>query len=349
MANSLLAHLYSHIKGSQEDVATISLQYILSQSAILNREFSKLLGYALHLDLDQELNYVCQASGDNLERPDIAGISADGKELVLCEAKFYAGLTENQPVNYLKRIKKNEGLGLVFICPEARKITLWNKLLELCQEQTVEMIADGCATVNDVRMAITTWDSLIESLRHVASTEAVQLLPDIHQLEGFCQMMDNDAFIPFSTEDSGPENAAREERHYQVLDAVFNLILTDKSLKGSAKGLRSTPYRNGYVRYIRTLDYSLAIYYDRPAWREKGTEETPYWVAIVDSDFKQPAQFREAFKAYPDSSKSTINNWMVLALFAPTNVPLDDVASGLKRQIMEYIQVLNEKCNDLKG
>jgi len=30
MANSLLAHLYSHIKGSQEDVATLSLQYILS-------------------------------------------------------------------------------------------------------------------------------------------------------------------------------------------------------------------------------------------------------------------------------------------------------------------------------
>ena len=36
MANSLLAHLSSHIRGSQEDIATISLQYILSQSTILN-------------------------------------------------------------------------------------------------------------------------------------------------------------------------------------------------------------------------------------------------------------------------------------------------------------------------
>ncbi len=33
MAESLLAHLYSRIKGSQEDVATLSLQYIISSSA----------------------------------------------------------------------------------------------------------------------------------------------------------------------------------------------------------------------------------------------------------------------------------------------------------------------------
>lgn len=343
MANSLLAHLYSHIKGSQEDVATLSLQYIISQSPVLNHEFSRQLGYALHSDFEQNLNYTCQAVGENMERPDIAGVTAEGKELVLCEAKFYAGLTENQPVSYLKRIKKNNGVGLVFICPEARKVTLWSKLIELCQEQAVDMVADYCADVNGVRMAIIAWDSVIEALRHCASTEAVQLLPDIHQLEGFCQMMDNESFIPFSMEDFGPENAAREERHYQVLDSVFNLLLADKSLKGSAKGLRSTPYRNGYVRYIRALNYSLAMYYDRPAWREKGTEETPYWVAIVDSDFKQPEQFKEAFKGYPDSSKSTINNWMVLALFAPTNVPLDDVAADLKKQIMAYIQVLNEK------
>ena len=40
MAYSLLAHLYPRIKGSQEDVATFSLGYILEQSDALNKTFT---------------------------------------------------------------------------------------------------------------------------------------------------------------------------------------------------------------------------------------------------------------------------------------------------------------------
>ena len=40
MAESLLAHPYSRIKGSQEDVATASLQYIISSSEKLNKAFT---------------------------------------------------------------------------------------------------------------------------------------------------------------------------------------------------------------------------------------------------------------------------------------------------------------------
>ena len=43
MNTSLLAHLYPYIKGSQEDVATYSLQYLLSQSDKLNIAFTKWL------------------------------------------------------------------------------------------------------------------------------------------------------------------------------------------------------------------------------------------------------------------------------------------------------------------
>gem|GEM_PF-6406081 len=35
MAESLLAHLYTRIKGSQKDVATLALQYIISSSTKL--------------------------------------------------------------------------------------------------------------------------------------------------------------------------------------------------------------------------------------------------------------------------------------------------------------------------
>ncbi len=342
MASSLLAHLYSRIKGSQEDVATLSLQYIVSQSSALNHEFTRILFRALHGSIVTELNYVCQSVGEKLERPDIAGMDASGKEQILCEAKFYAGLTENQPNGYLDRLKKEGAFGLVFICPAARKITLWSKVLDLCKNRGVETVDDFCVSVDGVRMAILTWGEIVESLRHVASSEATESLPDIYQLDGFCKLMDREAFIPFTSEDFGPENAIREERHYQVLDAVFDRLIADKSLRSSAKGLRATPHRQGYVRYIRVMDHTLSINYDRRLWRSAGSEETPFWVEITGSTWRQPDEYRQAFNRYPESWKERMNDGTALALFAPANASLDEVAEELVRQILQYISELDE-------
>jgi hypothetical protein len=47
--------------------------------------------------------------------------------------------------------------------------------------------------------------------------------------------VDETSFIPFEQEDFGPENARREERHYEILDALFNYLIADKSLHANAK------------------------------------------------------------------------------------------------------------------
>lgn len=73
MSFSLLAHLYPRIKGSQEDVATYSLAYILEQSGILNVSFTKLIFTKLHLEVDDILSYHCQDADPKYGRPDIAG------------------------------------------------------------------------------------------------------------------------------------------------------------------------------------------------------------------------------------------------------------------------------------
>ena len=342
MANSLLAHLYSHIKGSQEDVATLSLQYIITQSPKLNREFTRLLSHALHENIETELNYVCQSVGDNQERPDIAGVDTNGREKVLCEAKFYAGLTENQPNGYLDRLRKEDAVGLVFICPAARKVTLWSKLLDLCRGRIIAAVDEFCVRVDEVCMSILTWREIVDTLQRVAASEVPEALSDIFQLDGFCRMMDREAFIPFSSEDFGPINAVKEERHYQVLDAVFDLLMADKSLNSSAKGLRATPYRSGYVRYIKMMGHALSINYDRRLWRAPGSEETPFWVEIMDGDFKQPAEYRRAFSGYPEDMKENLNDGIALALEAPANAALDEVAECLVRQIVTYIESLEE-------
>ena len=334
--------MYSHIRGSQEDIATYSLEYIVSKSSELNKAFTNLLETSLNESLGNNLRYNCQATGKQKERPDISGVNSDNKEVVLCEAKFYAALTENQPNAYLDRLIQECGVGLVFICPAKRRKNLWGQLLRLCEHRSLEPVSEYCSIVDSVRMSIITWGEIIEKLRLTASAVDVSSLSDIDQLDGFCKLMDDSAFIPFSAEDFGPENARKEERYYQVLDTVVDYLVADKSLKASTKGLRATPYRQGYVRYLNILDHAVSINYDRPNWRNPVTEETPFWTVIYEKGFRQPKEYQQIFKNYPASYLGMMNNVTTLPIFAPVGASLDEISKDIKNQIVKYINEIDE-------
>ncbi len=253
MAESLLASLYTRIRGSQEDVATVSLQYILSSSEKLNVAFNRLLSDSLKLDIGAEIRYSCQSVGENKERPDMSGVDGKGDEVILCEMKFYAGLTDNQPNGYLERLIRKGGKALVFVCPEARKSSLWHKITELCKEQGRKLSDEDeyRVIVDGIAMSIVTWNKVIDELRRVAASEAFESKSDIDQLAGFCSMMDSSAFIPFSPEDMGSIVARKEERNYQVIDKLFDKVCANKALHPNTKSLRAAAWRGGYTRYIR--------------------------------------------------------------------------------------------------
>lgn len=80
MANSLLAHLYSRIRGSQEDVATLAIHYLLSQSDELNKAFTHLLASHMETKIDDVLVYSCQVTGEEKSAP-------TWLELILTEMK----------------------------------------------------------------------------------------------------------------------------------------------------------------------------------------------------------------------------------------------------------------------
>ena len=232
---ALLAHLYSHIRGSQEDIATLSLQYLLMQSKDLNRAFTHRVSSIMHTQLDDEMKYMCQVvrSGEKKDRPDMSATDSQGIESVLFEVKFYASLTENQPLTYLDRIRENEGKGLVFICPLSRRTSLWSKLIEICNGRKIEKLDFNCVKVDGVILSIMTWSEVIELLEHVSSSCAIEYSSDVSQLKEYCKMIDTEAFIPFSEEDLSAEMANKGERYYQIIDEVIDLLCADKALRTS--------------------------------------------------------------------------------------------------------------------
>lgn len=345
--SSLLAQLYPYFKGSQEDVATTSLQFILSGNDVLNRAFTRFVSEKLCLENDEEYQYKCQVSGkgEEKERPDMSGYDRNGDEKILCEAKFYAALTMNQPKTYLKRLIENEGRGLIFICPEIRVSSLWNEVMKRAKEAyPVSEAGPECVDIQGVRMGITSWKAILDALTDAALHNNVDQM-DIRQLRGYCEKLDSEAFIPFDDRDFGIDNAMKYERHAMLIDAVFDALSADKDLKLSTKGLRATPQRNGYTRYFNLNSFGVALEMDTKKWKDANSIDTPYWVRFEkkkENDWVWTDACQKAFLTIPNEYKC--GNF--IALEAPLYVPLEEAALSVKEQIKSYIARFEKAENE---
>ena len=339
---ALLAHLYPHIKGSQEDIATLSLQYLLMQSKELNRAFTKRLADIMRIELEDTLQYGCQVvgKGEEKERPDMAGIDSQGNEVILCEMKFYASLTENQPLTYLDRLKNNNGRGLMFICPASRRTSLWAKLQELCSGRKIQQVDNNCIIVENIVLGITTWSEIIDLLEQIASASAIAYSSDVTQLKGYCNLIDSEAFIPFSSEDLSAEMANKCERYYQVIDEVIDLLCADKTLVTSKDRLKATGYRKGYTRSLYINELAITLNYDRDLWKKPSTVETPFWVAIRDKGWHQNSLIVEKLAALSEYRKERFWDMIWLALDPMQNATFSEVCEDLKKKILEYLSLV---------
>ena len=136
--SSLLAYLAPRLTGRTEDIAVEALGYILSHSIAARSGLFELLR-AGGAEIPEVVAVDTQSSKDRT-RPDLVGFDDQGRERLLVEAKFWAGLTDNQPQGYLDRLTDNGGAtALLFVAPKARLETLWAELCRLtaCEPSVV--------------------------------------------------------------------------------------------------------------------------------------------------------------------------------------------------------------------
>lgn len=343
MKKSLLGHLYSHIKGSAEDVATMSLQYLITYYDSLNRAYNGLIADKLHKAVPSDTAYECQLTGDKNERPDMSGTDADGKEVILCEAKFYAGLTSNQPLTYLDRLRKENGAGLVFICPKERIASLWDTLLKKCENEDLSEIVQYCVSVNGTNMAVVSWEEIIGVLRMTANRDQRDSLADIEQLEGYCSQIINEAFIPFKEEDLGAVTARKYERCMHVADQLVSALRADPSVALSTSGLKATPYRHGYKRFFMLNGFGVDFRLDLVNWADDKLVDTPFWVSFRDEDWNTPDRFRDAVKCIPATRRVILDKERIyLAVDVPCNAMEEDVVDSIKNQVIDYMHIFED-------
>lgn len=337
--NSLVGHLVMRFAAHPENLATEALGYILRNSRTAR------LAFIMHLSefvsgLPADLVFRSQASEDNAI-PDLIGIDENGALRVIIEIKFWAGLTDNQPSTYVKRlIPEHAGL-VVFIAPEARLLTLWPELLRRCG---YEPRLQGRPALENERfslhlsqqhlLAMTSWRALVGVLDvRLAATGEDGIRADLHQLAGLCDRMDSDAFLPIRSEEFSPLIGRRVVQYC----ALINDVVAQLTSEGVAntKDLRPSSTAGRWGRYIRLRGNGCLFCFFAHAWANY--RETPLWLFVQDHNWHTTPDIRAALHVFEREVPPRLiidpEDQLLIPLFLPTGVDRNVVISHVAAQI----------------
>lgn len=341
----LLCHIANSIGTSAEDIATMSLHYILQNSPIAKEALLNFIGTELAIDFEQELHFEIQSCGENKERPDMSLRNQSNDEILLFEMKFWAGLTNNQPNAYIERLKKKNGKGLVFICPNSRLISLSREIAELAKYETQ---MGRLLQKNDFpSILIMSWEELIDLLETRLQSEP--FYNDLLQLKGLTGEMNNQDFRPFSLCDLSSDMATRIIDYYRIVDKIADSLIIHNFC--NSKGLQASPQKDGYCRYLKVESSAtgIGISYSCNLWQKGLNGKTsPFWIAFqaVDCDnnwCNYPVELRcklessgKEFIVYRNRNKEVL----AVPLYALRNTNEYETVENLVKQAKDIIELL---------
>lgn len=344
--DSLFGHFASR-SDQTENVATEALNYVLNRSPVARYAFLEYVRQA-GVELPNTLIFRTQAVGDDNAIPDLVGTDSESRQVFLLEAKFWAGLTGNQPVTYLERLPTEvEGL-LLFVAPARRFETLWPELLRRCQDGNVavEHLHDDVA--QDFRavrvgpahtLALTSWRAVLAYILRVLETKGEhRTASDVQQLQGLCERMDSDAFLPLRSEELTSDIGTRIVQYCEILDEAIR--------KARAAGIASTKgfsYRRGpalYGHYLGLAGNQCLLHFSGKLWGR--LRATPLWLR-VDHVQSKP-WIKDALASLEQEQPSRLlpaGRDLLVPINMPTGVEKQEVVSAVVAQMKEVATLLH--------
>ena len=274
MTESLLSHIASSFINQYENVANSSLCYLLNKYREVREALENLTGIETQL-LDFKTEYVTDYG-----RPDIVGISANGahqKQLVslIIEGKFWAGLTKNQPVEYIK-ILSPEGQ-LLFLAPSKRVDSLIEEIKVLLGEQ-----------YSEEKIKVTSWIDFIERTKNIPTPSSfnAELQSDLYQLERLCEYVDVESMPPLDVVYLDPVHGRVTHQLASLLDDCKVQVRRWK--ESDFSGLSSGSGKSWTGFYFRSHGFACQLFFSSYRWFMENSK-TPFFLTVWDGDFK-PSQ-----------------------------------------------------------
>lgn len=339
---TVFAHLAGRFAASEENLATEALAFILARSDAAKRAFLDLIKET-GVPLPENLALVTQAAAADRSVPDLVGHDGVSRPLIV-EVKFWAGLTENQPVKYLEQLPEGTPGILLFLAPEARLPLLWSELQRRCLAAQVswdEKSRPSRVLVAHVggtrRLAAVSWRALLASLRRgLEDRQELNRLSDLAQLEGLCERMDREAFLPLRSEELTGDIGRRVVQFCNLVDAVAQQCFVSGIADGS--GLRSVGGNGWYGRYMRLAGHVVLLHFSPWKWAHRAA--TPIWLDYyADQNTLPPSVLRGWLTALEMATPRRLflssKGDLEIPLFLEPGREHDDLVAGVFRQLEE--------------
>ena len=345
---TVLSHLAGKFTIQPENLATEALAFILRRS-VAARVAIRTMAAHFGCPCPDDLTFETQISNYDGARPDVIGKFPDGNVRLLIEAKFWAGLTEAQPVSYLEKSLPSEGGLLLFVAPEKR-------LHNLCSELSRRVVAAGyprehpttpgpnrwCIRVGSNILALTSWRVFLETIiGQVDQAGDLKCMGDLKQLAGLCDQMDADAFLPLTSEEM---TSTLGQRIVQFCDLAN--VLTEQLVSighGNVSGLKATGGHGWYGRYLHlkgqgaVRGYGAVIQFS--AWNWSKWSESPLWLGIRGEDWRPSAKVRDALvRSSIDFQEG--DSYCFVPIRLPLGAEREEVIADGLAQILRVIDAL---------
>lgn len=333
---SLLAHLIPQVTNRIEDSAVEALGFILKESKASLAALNSLV-WSGGVVRPEIVRVQTQVSGDEGTRPDLVGFDAEGKERLLIEAKFWAGLTENQPNAYLDRLPDDGPAALLFVAPETRIPSLGTELEHRVGGKI--SFADGGDGIRSAivggaakRLLMVSWARLLSRMseRVREDHEDPGVYAGIQQLLGLTQRMDDDRLLPLHQEEFAPHFARRVRDYMRLVNDSVERCEREQLL---SCGRRDSPERAwyGYGRSLRFAGTAAWFGIRWSLWRGQGA--TPLWLQIQVERESVFNQVRDKLPASPG------DHW--IPIYLKTGVEYSVVLEDVVRQLKAVCDAVN--------
>lgn len=314
MKKSLLSHRASNFISEYENVANSSIAYLLNEYPA-SQEALKII-----LDVDEvPTYYVTELSTASNGRPDVTGFDINGGKVIIIEGKFWANLTENQPVNYLRELAEDGKI--LFLAPEKRLSSLG---------LDIEKRLSG---KND-KVVICSWKNFLDLIEKENNrNHDHNLASDLTQIKELCKKMDTEGMPPLSVSDLDPMNGRVAAHFSDVVDECKPIL--EKWEHSEFKGLQRTSKKYGHGFYFRCYNFECFLSFDSYKWFSRDNH-TPIWLYIYYSDGKKSEKISRALNNYDSVNSNDSDYGIVLQAGMDKNQVVKHIVNKTK-EVLEYL------------
>ncbi len=292
---AVLAHLTLKLVSQRENFATEALAYVLNSSAVARAALQKRIAGAV-ADFPTIVRVSTQEAAGDESRPDVTLMGDGGAVLGYIEAKFWASLTNAQPVGYVRRLSPGAGKVIMFLVPDRRLQMLRGELIERCEAEklVVERVTGSHDIIADaVRITAVSWQALLAELSDAARrTDDRAVLADVDQIASLCAAFDTQGYIPLTHEELDDLDVPRRVMSLADLAiAVGERAEAEGVVKIGRLRASHTWYTAG--RYVSFERAGAWIGLSHRRWFEFGH---PLWVRFEKGDWGRADDVRRAIE-----------------------------------------------------